>query len=177
MITPYILLLKIGTVLLLCAALFGYGYQRGGKSVQADWDADKVLQLKLSLELVQSNAKAMAELTNEHNRRNRDVSNTHQDALKTLNADLAAARRAVHSAGGLRVSSAICSSFASATKATGDVGNDAAIAGTVALPEQVTDDLFELVGKADRLVEVARSCQDWVRKNGFYGSIDAQESR
>lgn len=177
MITPYLLLIKIGAALLLCAALFAFGYHKGGQSVQAEWDAQKVVQLKLSLELTQKHSKEVAELTHEHNRRNRDVSNTHQDALKAITADLAAARRAVRSAGGLRVSSSICSSFAANAKAAGDIGNDAAIAGTVALPDAVTEDLFSIVAEADKVTEVARSCQDWVRKNGFYGGSDAQESR
>ena len=172
MITPYLLLIKIGAVLLLVAALFGYGYQRGSKSVQAEWDAEKVVQLKLSLELTQKHIKEVDELTHEFNRRNRDVSNSHQDAIKAITADLAAARRAVKSAGGLRVSSAICSSFAANAKTTSDIGNDAAITGTVALPADITDGLFDLVAEADRVTEVARSCQAWVKANGFYGEAE-----
>jgi hypothetical protein len=166
---PYLGLIKIVVVLALVAGLFGAGYHQGSKSVRAEWDADKVVKLKLDLELSQVHAKEVTDLRAAQDKHNREVSNEHQDAINSLSADLAAARRAAVFAGGLRVSRSVCDSFGATTKAPGDSGHDVDVAGTVALPDKVTDGLFELVAEADRVTEVARSCQAWVKAQGFYG--------
>lgn len=164
--TPYLTLIKVGAILLLIAALFAIGYRQGAKSVQADWDAAKVLQLKLSLELSQKHAKEVSDLADKYHRRNLEVSNAHQDAISAINSELAAARRAARTSG-LRVPISICTP--SAAKTDGNVRDDAATTATVALPQEITDNLFDLAAEADRVTEIARSCQDWVRKSGFYG--------
>jgi hypothetical protein len=171
MIGPYALLIKIAAILALCAALFGYGHHKGSQSVQAKWDADKVVRLKLDLELTSARAKEITALRSEQDRKNIEVSNDHANKVKTLNAKLSAARAAVAAAGGLRFTPAASNQAGATAHGTSDSGRNADVAGTVALPQSITDDLLSLAAEADRITEVARACQAWIRKQGFYGDF------
>lgn len=96
------------------------------------------------------------------------VGTEHDAALQAIwnkyNADLAAAR----AAGGLRIPATVCRAVATTPETTSNVGHDDDTTGTVALPDYITEHLYNLAAEADRTTEVARSCQNWIRQNGFY---------
>lgn len=146
------------------------GDDSGAARVQAQWNQDK-LQRAAAQELAdKAQQKRFDDQAEAFRNTNIEVSNEHQKIVDQLAADLASARTDVRRAGGLRIPVAgVCTGTAEgAPKAGSDGNHDAAPTGTVALPAQVESDLFDLAGEADRVTEVARECQVWVRKHGFY---------
>lgn len=162
-------LVASGVFLGALAGAYVKGRIDGGDRVQAKWNESNT-RLALSQHLAdEAQRKRFDALMEAHKTHNIEVSRDHQQAVDKLNTDLAHARAAVRVAGGLRVPSTICAGAAeSGTKAGGDDRHDADTTGTVALPEHVTADLLDLAAEADRVTEIARSCQAWVRAQGFY---------
>lgn len=168
--------LKIIGALLLVSAIFGYGLHLGAQGVQAKWDHDKLevaqAAATYAAAVTAANEKHVAEVVAANNRNSLEVSHEHQNVVNQLNDKLVRARANQHS-GGLRISRSVCAtptSGAAGPKATSAIGRDDDVAGTVALPDRTAGDLLLLADEADRVTEVARACQNWVRKNGFYGT-------
>lgn len=151
------------------AGIYFKGRAAGQAQVQAKWDAANsraAVAQKLADEAQQ---KRFDDQAAAHKTHNIEVSNDHQKAIDALFADLVRARADVRAAGGLRIPAAVCAGATEGTAKTGgDSGHDADVAGTVALPERIEVDLLNLAAEADRITEIARSCQAWVRKQGFY---------
>lgn len=168
------LALKIIGVLLLIGVVFGYGHHLGAQGVQAKWDHDKLEVAKAAATyaaaVTAANEKHVAEVMADNNRNSLEVSHEHQNVVAQLNDQLVRARASQRS-GGLRVPRSICAASGTAgPEAAGAIGRDDGIAGTVALPDRTAGDLLLLADEADRVTEVARACQNWIRKNGFYGT-------
>jgi hypothetical protein len=155
--------------LAIISALLLTGYVSGSRSVKADWDAEKVLTLRKNVEAMRQRSQEIATLINAQNTHNLEVSNAHQIAVDKLNLNLATAISSTHSAGGLRISAAACAAPATVTSNTASTGRLVPdIAGTIALPDQITDDLLRLASEADHVTEIARACQKWIIANGMY---------
>lgn len=179
----YATLAKIGLVILVFALLGWFvheydarlieqGHKAGMAEVQAQWNAEKsarvVAEAKALDEREKENAKQLAADTAAKEKEEQD----HENAIASLNQKLDAARASVRTAGGLRVSSAICANrgsegSAGAPETSSPGGSDSATAGTVALPDAVTDDLLDLAHEADAVTEQARSCKAFVIDHGF----------
>lgn len=164
-----ILFVKIGVLSVFLVGVFISGHHIGAKGVQADWDASKAQMIDAQSKLIASHVVEIEELRKKQDLNNVQVSEDHQKALDELakkhDADLARVR----AAGGLRLPRSICSGPVITTpEAASNIGRDDNLTGTVALPEQITNDLFSFATDADRVTEIARSCQAWIRKNGFY---------
>ncbi len=165
-----ILLLKAGIAAACAVSIFGGGWHYGSAHVQHKWDSDKAAVVSASLKLVQQHAKEITDLKTSQAKHNLEVSNAHETSVQVLNTALADARAVVSSHGGLRVAAGICAGrTAPPASAASNSGHDAAVTATVALPDDVTNNLLQLASEADKVTEVARACQAWVRKQGFYG--------
>lgn len=166
---PYLLLAKIGAVIALLLGVYLTGRHQGEDAVQADWDRSKAEWIDAQSKLILEHARDMEDLRRQQQNVNIEVAQNHERSLdaiqKKYDADLAATR----ASGGLRVSRSICSNpTTTGTEAPGNGGHDADASGTVALPDTLTRDLFDFAAEADRTTEIARSCQAWITKNGFY---------
>lgn len=170
MITPgqLILLAKIGAVAALILGLYGIGHHNGEKAVQARWDGDKAVRAASQAKLVEDHAKEIERLREEQDTTNRRVSTDHEDALQKLGKKYDRDVAAVAARGGLRISSSICAA-ATTTETASNSGHHEDTAGTVQLPDDITNNLFSEAKRADEIVEQARACQAWVHENGFYG--------
>lgn len=167
----YLLIAKIGAVSALLLGVYLTGRHHGETAVQADWDRSKAQFIDAQSNLILQHAREMEDLRKRQLDINFEISQDHQrnlDAIqKKHDADLAAVR----ASGGLRVTRTICSGPAdTGAKATGNGGHDADASTTVALPEQTSNDLLNFATEADRVTEIARSCQSWIIKNGFYNA-------
>lgn len=167
-----ILAVKIGLLSLLIAGSFISGHHIGAEGVQAAWDASKVEMIDAQSKLIATHAQEMEDLRKKQNLDNVQVSEDHQKAIdeitKKHDTDLAAVR----AAGGLRIPRSICNGPADPGAETPSTsGPNADTAGTVTLPDKITNDLFDYAAEADQVTEQARACQSWIRKNGFYDSL------
>ncbi|MBV8061444.1 MAG: hypothetical protein JO253_07995 [Alphaproteobacteria bacterium] len=175
---PYKLLIEIIGIVLLAGAFYvalsihdARKIKEGEAITQAKWDQDKLQRAAAQAKADADQEERFQKMRTNFQQHNQEVSDDHQKAVDELNAKLVAARANVRAAGGLRIPSAgLCDGSGKAgTETHGTSGRDADAAGTVALPEQTANDLLSLADEADRVTEIARSCQAWIRKQGFYG--------
>lgn len=168
---PYLLLGKIGAVAALFVGAYATGHHQGENAVQAVWDSSKAQSLQAQNKLISDHAQEIADLQKKHDADNIKVSEDHEQALQTLNAKYDSAVAANHASGGLRVSRSICSGPATTgTETASNGGHNETASASVELPNDVTERLFRLARQADEVTEQARACQNWIVKNGFYGT-------
>lgn len=163
----YLLLAKIGAVGALLLGVYLTGRHQGENAVQADWDRSKAEFIDAQSKLILEHARDMEDLRQKQNAINIEVSQTHQGALDALQKKYDAAVANVR-ANGLRIPRSVCNPVATGTEAASTIGRNGDTTDTVLLPEQTSNDLLSLAAEADRTTEVARSCQAWIIKNGFY---------
>jgi hypothetical protein len=166
----YLLLGKIGAVIVLLLGVYLTGRHQGEDAVQADWDRSKAQFIDAQSKLILEHAREMEDLRKKQDATNIQVSQDHQEALDAIqqkhDAELAAVR-----ANGLRIPKTVCSNtVTTGTETTSPGGSDDNTSDSVALPEQTSRDLLDLAAEADRTTEIARSCQSWIIKNGFYSA-------
>lgn len=165
---PWLLMAKIGAVGVFMVVVFATGHRSGAKAVQRDWDASRLQIAQDQNRLLQENAQKIADVVEKQKETNLTVAQDHERALLEIrtkyDADIAAAR----AAGGLRLPRSVCSASTGA-QTTSPGERDADTSGTVKLPDQVEAELFSEARRADEIVEQARSCQNWIRLNQFYG--------
>lgn len=164
----------IGAAVALGMTLGGYfyGHHEGENAAQVTYLAEKNAAVKAvtdKLNQAIKNADTQQAINEENARR---ASNGYQTAVETIQSQSAAALLAARRAGGLRISAAVCGSNRPATsiQAPSPSGPDGPGAGTVELPDAVTERLYALAQRADTLAEQLRGLQSWVRLNGFYGT-------
>lgn len=169
--SAYLLVAKIGAVGVLLLGVYLTGRHHGESAVQADWDRSKAQLIDAESKLILEHGKEMEALRQKQFATNILVSQEYQEALDAIQQKHDADLAAVRAAGGLRVPRAICTStVTTGPQAASNGGPDANASATIALPEQITNDLFDLATEADRVTEIARSCQSWIIKNGFYNA-------
>jgi hypothetical protein len=155
----------VGAIGLLIAVAFG-GVMTGRKLERTHW-----LEEKAEMQKAQQ-AELLAEFSIRqreqlfHQATARKASADHETALSDLDKKYAAARAAVRAAGGLRIA-ATCP--AAGTDQTPGAGRpDEASTGTVALPADVENSLWEMSKSADELAEQLRGLQSWIKESGHY---------
>ena len=156
---PYILIAKLVGVLLISTTLFFSGFKFANDRNAVKMQATIIAQYQAN----------EAEVAKQRSI-NLQVSAEHEDKIKSLAANLAAARRGISASGGLRVPRSTCEGFAPSAR----LGNAPASPETVALPDSTTERLLVAAADADTVVEQLRSCQDWIKKNGMYGKVDTR---
>lgn len=170
----YLLLAKIGVLSAFLIGVYVTGHHQGAKGVQSDWDASKAQFIDAQSKLIQEHAKEIEALRQKQDQTNIQVSEDHEKAIteiqKKHDADLAAVR----ASGGLRLPRSVCNPAVTRTEAPGDSGHHEDVADTIALPDKIANDLFDFAADADRTTEIARACQNWIRQNGFYGTVHTQ---
>lgn len=159
---------------IVATGIYSTGYSHGEERKQVEWDKDaKRLAAAQKIADAQQQDK-FDRLAEDHRKHNIEVSNEHQIAEDKLRSDLALSRAAVRAAGGLRIPTSVCPGPAKGGAEAGSDGrHDADVAGTVALPPEIDEDLQDSADEADRVTEIARACQSWVRKHGFYSAASA----
>ncbi len=160
---------KIGLVGVFLAGVFMLGHRTGAHGVQIDWDADNAHRIEAQDKLIAAHAQEIDSLQAKQAAINVQVGTEHDAALQSIGNKYKADLAAVRAAGGLRIPATVCRAVATTSETTSNLGHDDDATGTVALPESVTSDLLNLAADADRTTEIARSCQNWIRQNGFYG--------
>lgn len=165
-----LLIAKIGAVGLLIALVFGMGHRVGKNGVQAAWDSDKAQRIAATAALVEEHGKEITALRLKQDAVNLKVSDDHEIALQIMAKTYDERIAAVRASGGLRVTRSICAGPVGTTTETASTGRrDADTAGTVQLPTEIEQNLFSEARRADEIVEQVRSCQNWIRSQGFYG--------
>lgn len=67
----------------------------------------------------------------------------------------------------LRVPATICNQFAGSGKGTSSSGSNAATTGTIALPPEIEQSLYDLAQEADTMLANYRALQEFVKQNGL----------
>lgn len=160
--------LKAAGAAALLVLAFLAGLALGERLVQGRWDADQLVHARADTAIAAAHERRVTTIITTNQRNNLEVSNDHAHIVQQLTDQLVKARAAIRAAGGLRVPASICS-LPPGPEAPGDGRRDDDAAGTVALPDDTTERLLALVDEADKVTEVARSCQAWIKKHGFYG--------
>ncbi len=132
----------------------------GRSVVQGRWDKERIARAAADQALIDVRTESNRMLARAQATTNLKVENDLQKALASADARVAAAR-----AGGLRFAGTCAA--AGPAPADGAGGSDGASTATVRLPDQVANDLFDLAGDADKIMEQARACQAWIREQGF----------
>lgn len=89
---------------------------------------------------------------------NESIKKGHAHELAKIHTSYATANR-------LRLPSTVCDQFAASGKGTSASGGDAAVTGTVALPEPIERDLRGLAMEADTMLANYRALQEFVKQN------------
>lgn len=185
-IAAVLAILAIGAALWI---VYDAGHDAGELGERSAWQKKEGERLKLEAErerlageahtkLLLEHADAMAALSRKHHETNLKVSNDYEEELAQLRRERDADRALVDLAGGLRIPApaANCPGGAVAgTEAASIAGRDEASPGTIRLPLALENSLWALVDDADQVSAQLRSCQSWIRENGFYGPPSTPE--
>lgn len=128
----------------------------GRHHVQKLWDDDRAEIARISQTAVAA-ARASNELLAKTQKAN------YEKSRLQLTKELESVRAANHDLQ-LRISSVNCDASVAAS-AEDPAGSNGSVAGTIALPNRVTQDLLALVDDADRVVARCRVLQDQVKEN------------
>ncbi len=167
---------KIGLVGALLAGVFMFGHRTGANAVQGRWDADKAQRIEAQDKLIAAHAQEVEQLQAKQALINVKVGTEHDAALQAIGNKYKADLAAVRAAGGLRIPATVCRGVATAAEATSDGQHHGDTTSTVILPDSIASDLFSLARDADAVVEQSRSCQNWIRQNGFYGPVHTPDA-
>lgn len=186
MINPYAI---IGALLLLIVTALG-GAHIGKKLEREKWQAEKIQMQAEHTKAIEAEFDRYARMVKFNDAKARKASEDHAkelDAQKTAHVATVARTRA---AGGLRIDRAACAAKDAATSQGSGTGrpdgsaagaepppgspdrNLQAEVGSIRLPTEVENDLFDLVEDADKLATQLRNLQKWVRDNGHYGQTE-----
>lgn len=161
-------------VVVFALSLFGaysWGYDNAKSAAKSDYEAAEGRYKTAEIKLREDHAKELGKVIETNYKTNLKNADDHEKALDKVHADLAAARAESKRLGGLRIPAPTCPSgnAGSGTETTGTGQRDEEATATIALPERIETDLWSIVGRADEVTEQLRSCQSWIRANGFYG--------
>lgn len=177
---PSLAVMKLIAIALLLAAvasaamwyrssLIEDGRVEGRAEVQEKWDKEtKARKAAEDAALVKRVADNIKEKADQEKLKAKEKEN-HETAIAVLTQNLAAAKRDIAARGGLRIPRPAggCEGPAASTEAGSTAGSDSATAGTVALPDEITRNLLDLVDEADKVTEQARTCKAFVEDNGM----------
>lgn len=159
-------------------ALYSNGFEAGAAHVQADWNREQLVRSRAESTLLRKHAEDIGKQAKLYRDINLKVSQDHENELQTLRLARDLDRAAIDRAGGLRIPAPACPDPAAApAKTNGASGRDEVGTGTVRLPREVENRLWALADDADEVSAQLRSCQAWIRDNGFYGPIPSDSTQ
>lgn len=161
---------------LLALALANYYEGKGRALERGEWLAKELQRDQADRALERKHQADMDVLKQAQQAIERKTSEDHQTELAALRHDRAADRAAADRNGGLRIPAPSCPAgvAVAGTEAAGAGGRDEASAGTIRLPHQVENNLWDIADAADEVSAQLRACQSWIRANGFYGPTPAE---
>jgi hypothetical protein len=140
---------------------FGLGAAGGYKTANSFFAEEKLQMAEAEKEAMIRNQKLIAQIEEQHRETDRKVADDHKEALAKLRYDYTAA------AGKRLLVKADCSSPGTSITPKSTEGPDTGLTRTVALPEQVTEDLYAAARDADELVETYRALKHWLVAQGL----------
>lgn len=155
---PYLAVLA--AVALFAAAIYHKAYSAG-----ADTERNAAMARDAARQLAEQAAIAKRHrenaLTQErHAKANLESAIAHEHADRAIDLENARLRADLRRSGGLRIPApASCGGLASQAETPADGQPAASTAATIALPDQITDDLLAFAAEADKVVEQARAMQ------------------
>lgn len=179
----------IGALLLLIATALG-GAHIGKKLEREKWQAEKIELQAEHTKAIEAEFNRYARMVDFNNAKARKASEDYAKALATQKTAHDGTVARARAAGGLRIDAAACKAKdPTAAKSSGSGRPDGSGAGTGPLPEsldrnlqaevgsirlptEIENDLFDLVEDADKLATQLRNLQKWVRDNGHYGHTE-----
>lgn len=171
------LLAGILIFLLACLGSYLYGEGVGTDRERVKWQAREIKRANNVADTAIKHTGDVVAGVNKDNEIERKANVQHEAALEELRKVRAANRDLIAAAGGLRIAATACTgrgNSSTETSASSSSGGDGTFTGTIALPQQVDEDLQDTVDEADRILEQARTCQGWIRDQGFYGPKPAE---
>lgn len=151
------LLVMIG----LAIGIHWHGVNQGRRLERADWQAKELVRASAEQKAILAAVENNTRIAQQQEIDKRKVINGYQTELAAIRA---AANRP---AGGLRISRAVCNPPAGTGQTDNSSGTNAAVTGSVELPDQVANDLRKLASDADEVTATARALQEWIRLNGM----------
>lgn len=152
----------------IAVAVYTGGYFIGSRVEASHWQKKALQQEEQQKQVLLDHQKLVTALTNEYQENIYKAEKEKEHAIKTLKFDYDNAVKRINSANGLRVTASICSEVGASTVAKGSSKSDAGTAGTVKLPDEITDNLLSEARRADEIVENYRALQHWVIYQGLY---------
>jgi hypothetical protein len=150
-------------VLLGVAVILGAEFH-GRHTVQAKWDKAKIEQAAADKAAIDIRTESNRILAKAQAATNERIQSENNAAIVTIETKYASVKHDIARVG-LRYT--VASNATGAAQANSASRDNATATSTIELPNAITSDLLALAHDADKVVEQARSCQDWVRSNGF----------
>jgi hypothetical protein len=148
---------------------YAWGNHTGQQTVHAAWDADRMRLVADTRKLERDHAQAMAQEVIKQTQVNIQNEKVHELKLSQVQADLAASRAESKRLGGLQFQARVDTNCPATNAQTASTGKrDETDTYTITLPEPIESGLWSIMGEADVLTEQLRSCQAWIKSNGFY---------
>lgn len=168
-------------ILLLVLAIAGFGFSLYSSGVaagkleeRATWEGMEESRELAEKELAERHRLEDEALRQKFITHNLKVTADHEKELDQVRAAAAADRADADRHGGLRIPAPERCSAPATTEAPGAGGRDEAGPATIRLPLEVENSLWDLVNDADAVSAQLRACQTWIRGNGFYGPVPAE---
>ena len=147
-------------------AIFAVGNHTGAKRVRGEWAVETVKIQTAEKALILANEKRNQAVYEANNRKNIEVSNAHTKELAKIIVERNRLRTER-----VRFAIPVGNCLTIRTEAASTGGYNETGAGTVALPEALTTSLLDITEDADKVSAQLRSCQFWIKENGFYGVV------
>lgn len=147
----------------LAAVFFSYemGEKAGRNQVQQAWGAAQLQRKTEETQAIWSRVK-----NNEREREQQALNEKKQK--ENYDSEINRIRTAYAGTHSLRIKAEhICAGFAPATQTKTTSGGNEALAGTIALPDEIAKNLWQLVRDADELLAQCRMAQQFIRDTDF----------
>lgn len=166
------LLVSTLVFILACLAAYVYGNHQGVQQERGVWEGRERQRANNVANTAVTHVGKVVEEVKQDQEIERKANERHEAALEELRKSRNAYRVLVAEHGGLRIAANACAGRDPVT--TGPItsspgSSDGTVTGTIALPKEVDEDLQDSADEADRILEQARTCQGWIRDQGFYG--------
>lgn len=170
----------IGLALFVLSNVGSYFY---GMNVQKDIQTGKqattvITGLKDTVETVSNHSKDIVKGVNQDNEIERKANEAYEKASAELRKARDENKSLIRQLGGLRIPASVCtlsSTIDGETKTAGTGQRYDYLAGTIALPQQIDQDLQDSADESDEYIERFRILQNWVREQGFYGPSEIKD--
>lgn len=146
---------------LIVVAIYLVGRWDGASAVKEKWELEKAT-IKAESQVVLN--KRLQENQKEQDHQNQ----VNQEVVEKLNRELKNANSELHTLRGLRLKPTICPGNSTTSNSESPKGADGTSTAGGTLPDDIAEDLDELMEQAEHDAAIARNCQDWIRKNKLF---------